>query len=283
MPKDFTAIYELRRDRDTKRQTSHEINLSQLHTTLFDLLKKSHPYSLYDNDFKRLEATSAYHATCKGLPAQLSGEYCYHVTSLGKLKKFSPDLQPRELDLDTMSESKTFDYIMEQYRDAGDWLPMRRFLGGWQSGPRKLSWWTDLELPGPNLLCEGHRMGLANGAIARQAIVLRCPTKYIVGNALAFVPSILDAFFSGIFHATVEADSPECGMTIDLEGCCRRLPNGTHESDNLKPGVAEYVLPPLNIDAAGLELQPVAEADKSSHNVHIDQIQDILWAYYNGL
>jgi hypothetical protein len=267
------SIYNLRRLAGAKRQARHERSLADLHSALALLVPpKTHPYALTHSDYRALEKVSAFMNTCRGSQGKVGGQYCYRVTAIGKIRQHTENLQSRHLNLRNISNDDAFRYLSREFRTKGDWLPLGRFIGGKQSGPRGITWWTTMDLPGRNLLCSCHRLGLPNEYVAPRAIVLRCPTDFVRDNALAFVPSSIDAFFSDIFQPVPDDTSTIAGATIDLE-----------DSTLLKSGVEEYVLPPLDIDDARIQFYPVDQNSSASHNVFRDSISWPLQQFYERL
>lgn len=265
------AIYAARRKVDVERQPKHESHLEDLDKLLSGLVPpKPHPYALDRADYELLKGKPSYEAVCLGLPASLPGEYCYHISSMWKL--LTPDKVYRFLPR-IVTPKEGFQYVLKEHGKSNDWLELGVFLGGPYYGPRKFSWWTTLTLPGLNLLCAAHRMGLANEDVPPNAIVLRCKTEYVKKHALPRVPSVLDAFFSRIFHATFDHDSPTCGLTIDLE-----------DLEHLRSGVDEYVLPVIEIDAARVEFWPVdLNSTPATHNVSRADVKSKIHKYYKSL
>lgn len=262
-------IYDARLTADAKRQPRHKPHLEELVTALQRLTPpKLHPYSLEERDYNQLDSNPAYRSTCAGFSATINNDYCYRISAAQKLQRFTLGLQLRELA--SVTPVDAFRYLEQESAGRG-WLPLRRFLGGKVSGPRDLTWWTTLELPSSNLLCQGHRMGLPNESVPVRAVVLRCPTAYVRRHSLAFVPTILDAFYLQIFRATSDADAPRSGTTINLE-----------DPKLLKEGVEEYVVRPLDIDGGEIEVLPVDLTNENRHNVHLSDVVEPLLAYYQA-
>jgi hypothetical protein len=261
-------IYEARLVIDKRIQPLHGSDIDQLVAKVASC-GRDHPYALKEADFDQLTAEAAYLKMCRGFPGLMDETHCYRISTVWKLQRNTEALVLRGLGNVTPEDG--FTRISRQYDLRGeDWLALSRFIGGRYSGPRGATWWTTLELPGDNVQCAGHRMGLLNGDIALHAIVLRCRTDYIARQKLAFVPTVVDGFFFEIFQATADSESPRWGTTIDLE-----------DPENLKAGVSEYVVPPLDIDEAEIQLMPInLTTNRSSHRVYHDDIADSLLAYY---
>lgn len=267
-------VYKRQLHADRKRQPRHGLHLKELDDELGSLNRTS-PYSLLPDDFRRLEQLLACGKICHGFPGSMEGPFCYHISSVWKLQNNTEKKVLRGTTLTAATEEEAFDRIADAYEESGQqWLPLRDFIGGRYSGRRRFSWWTTFDLSSGELQCNAHRMGLLNDDVALDCLVLRCRTDFIRTKNLSFVPTVIDAFFSEIFQPTQDHQSPTRGTTIDLE-----------DPNNLKDGVPEFAVRPLEIDMADIELIPVnlKESARPAHKVYRDDVSDSLLKYYENL
>jgi hypothetical protein len=238
---------------------------------LQSLLKQSglnHPYALDEDSIEQLMSVSAFANGGEGSFASGSGrEFIYRISGIRKIVKFTDWYRPFRLrnDDDIWNELKS-DF------DGHEWLSLDAYARGALSGPRGFTWWTDLDVLSTNIICGAHSMGLPNDWVSKYSLILRFPLAAISGPEFR-VPTVLDAFDSEIFHATMDSDSPPSGLAISLDG-----------AGPLSTGVREFIL--LNVDVKHIEFQPILidQSIRDQHSVNLDAaFRARLQGYYEGL
>jgi hypothetical protein len=264
-------IYELRRLADSKRQPSQKGLLEELHAALLSLSPpRLHPYALTRQDYAILKFRAAYGAVCQGSQGTMASKYCYRLSTWPKILGDTPNRDWRLIPKD-LSEREAFDYLVHQHAGI-HWLPVRQFIGGTYSGLRGFTWWTTAVMPSHNTICTAHELGLLNRYIGTEAIILRCPVEHVRSKMLVHVPSVVDAYFFNIFHAMRDEENPTVGRAISVE-----VPTV------LGLGQEEFVVRPIEIDEAQIELWPLTLNDPADHKVYFDDVQEGLIRYYKTL
>jgi hypothetical protein len=265
-------IYELRRLADARRQPSQKAVIDDLHSALLNLSPpRLHPYSLTRDDYATLKHRTAYSAVCQGSRGIMATDYCYRLTTWAKILLDMLDIDWRLIPGD-LSEREAFDYLIHQHAATGTWISLSDFIGGTYSGRRQFTWWTTASMPSANTICTAHQLGLLNDYIGTEAVVLRCSVDYLLSTMRCFVPSVVDAYFLNIFHATRDEDLPKSGRAISVE-----IPAF------LELGQEEFVVRPIEIDSARIELWPLPLNDPTEHKVYFHDVQGALVKYYGSL
>ena len=234
------SIYLVRRQLDVSRQPHCRPELEQLEE-LIKHFELGHPYGPERREELRLR--TEYVDCVNGPHAKLDEEFCYRITSIGALVRYTGEgefSRPRSVDYN-------FGRLLAAYRARHeDWVPLSRLAQGNLTGPRGFSWWTPLTLLPNLILHQCHSLGLPNDYLAPTSALLRCRTEFLLKNALARVPTPVDGFDGLIFNATAETAHPTTGVAIDLSQ--NPLGLGAGEIVVRTIPVTEVSLVPIRID-----------------------------------
>jgi len=262
----FTDLSAARRRLDASNQPRHHIDIDILEGVLRNLGRK-HPYSLTSSDYAALGKEPAYTRTCHGLSAVLAGRYCYRLSNIWRLLSYTSEL----LSFAKYELDEAWMFLLQQQRATSRWTNIGMIANGEHSGPRNLTWWTTAELEERELLCKAHRLGLPNDWIPERAIILRYPLDEVVAKGMAFVPTVVDAFDSAIFHASVESAMPSYGRAINLE-----------DASNLTYGDTEFVMGAVPVSQLEVWAVPLDGNARLKHKVSLEDLLLGLTAYYQG-
>ena len=213
----LTELFAIRSRIDPVRQPHYRNHYSSLHKFLQDRAVTD-PFSwegadddFWDNLLKNpLFVSGSDGAEIKDRPRD--SQYCYRITSVSKLVKFSTEgrLTRGAVDKDN------WDTVNNDYLVRKDWMALKGFVQGELGGPRGFTWWTPHDfLPDPYQA--SHRIGLVDEWIPANALLLRCHSDDLLASKAAKRPTIVDAFDAPIFFATMDSASPPTGLSIDLE------------------------------------------------------------------
>jgi hypothetical protein len=285
----LTILHRIRQVKGSARQASHARTLHDLNVEL-GVMGLSHPYRLIRskviNQMQPMLGVANFVPGAVGPAAKPQQEYIYHLTSVGKVLKYTRwDFTPPGFTTRRHRDSRLFRRLEEIYEDAAGarrspkdpepWLPFKNYASGTYSGFRGFTWWTNLKLTPAHVVCGGHNLGLPNRWIPKYALIMRCPADYVNGGKLARVPTVLDGFTSEIFSPAYIGTTPppSCGRTIDLES-----------HGPLRQGPEEYALRPIKVEK--IEFQPVL-IDRARRNVHVVKLDVRMWQlleiYYSKL
>jgi len=261
-----SELHRLRQAIALARQSTHASSIGDLQS-LLEQLGLKHPYALAIEQIEELMSVPAFAHGGEGSFASVSeSEFVYRISGIRKIIGFTDWYRPFRLRND--------DDIWNELRSAFDgheWLRLDAYARGSLSGPRGFTWWTDLDVLSTNIICGAHSMGLPNDWVSKYSLILRCPIAAIPGRDLR-VPTVLDAFDSEIFHATIDAESPTSGIAVSLDG-----------ADPLSTGAHEFVL--LDVDVKQIEFQPILidRSIRDRHLVDLDaNFRVRLQKYYEG-
>lgn len=236
-------LYHLRQEKGAQRQTTFESELKYLD----GVMRGQHPYQLSAHYIQELMKAPFFLYGAAGNVASLpKQEYLFRISTISKLLSYTTSWTstlPRKEDLPWVA----FRLFEAQLGRTMRWLPLKRYANGEFCSPRNFSFWSGQELaPSPvsQLLENTHKVGVPNDWLDEVCVIMRCRTEYLDKESLTHVPTVLDSFDSHIFHPTKEADSPLCGIAINL-----------NLSSSLASGRDEYVVGPIGTEA--IEIYPV--------------------------
>jgi hypothetical protein len=243
-------IHKQRMEIAAARQPRHQGIWTRLDDVLRDI-GKMHPYSLCDEHYDVLLKEDKFAVGGYGLSAALPGvEYLYRVNGVNKLRTYSKGWRDRGEE--GISDTELFGIMIDEAAKTGGWLKLTSYAQGDFCNPRKMSWWTSLELPPnqPEKIVQGlSHCGIPSNWMTRYSVVMRCkPANLRMGDFL-HVPTVIDAFDLEIFHPTCDAHRPECGVAIYLQN-----------AGALQEGTQEFVLQPIRVEE--IEIFPVEITDQ---------------------
>jgi hypothetical protein len=262
-----SELHKLRQKLALARQRGHASALGELQSLLAQMGLK-HPYALSDQQIDSLMNVPDFASGGAGpFASESDREFVYRISGIRKVVKFTDWFRPFRLrnDDDIWNELKS-DF------DAPEWLRLDNYARGALSGPRRFTWWTDLDVLSTNIICGAHSMGLPNDWVSKYSLIMRCPIAAIPGRDVR-VPTVIDAFDSEVFHPTVDANLPTSGIAISLDG-----------AGPLSTGAREFVL--LDIDVRQIEFQPILidQSIRDRHLIELDaNFRTRLQSYYRGL
>lgn len=273
----LTLLHRIRQIKGSLRQPHHYVSLRRLESSLSHK-GLGHSYDKTYAQIASLLGDPKLNLTpgAQGTNATPVGEYIFHLTSVRKvLSNITWNFFPSGFPSLRHEDNKLFAYLVKHYQREKDWLPLSRYASGRLSGFRDFTWWTSLELASSYILCHAHSLGLPNKWIPKYALVMRCPVDYVVRNNLAFVPTVMDGFFSEIFSPADYRGgcSPSAGRTIDLDS-----------PGPLADGEEEFAV--RSLEAREIEFYPIL-IDYSIRRAHVVNRNARLWQlleiYYNKL
>lgn len=218
---------------DPKRQTSQRAVFTSLVNALAQVAVP-HPYELsYPARAHLLSAVPTFASLASTWHAALETQHLFRLCAIGSVVRGS-GWRFRT------SDEEAYDALFARYHTSGlDWVPLSWFASGVLQNYRGFTWWSSLDLTGPELWNLWRRVGLLDNWIVHQSVILRCRSDQV----RAMVPSCVDAFEGPVFESAYDRPDPGFGRTIDLS--CQPF----------APGVPEYVLPAL--PTASIDVRPV--------------------------
>lgn len=254
-------LFIVRSSIDTKRQPRHQ-DLIQTLTTSLNRSGQDHPY----DNCAALYHEPAYYLPSAGLPADTrSLAFAYRLTSITAVIRNSEARIPYRIDT-VVNNSRA---ITEDYKRTGAWLPLSNYTAGHLTARRAFHWWTPLDISTEPVITNAHCLGIPNDLIVPHSIILRLRFQSNRDHIIASVPTAVHGFDSIIFLSSRCSDRPQMGRTINL-----------HNPFRLVPGIAEFVVGPVPIEA--LECKPVfiGDAPRDAFPVRLKELIDPLLTYY---
>lgn len=262
-----SELHRLRQTVALVRQNRHASLLAEMQL-LLEHLGSTHPYALVREQIEKLMSIPGFAVGGNGsLASRSESEFIYRISGIRKVVSFTDWFWP--------SKRRNDDDIWNELKSAFDepeWLSLDAYSRGALSGPRGITWWTDLDVLSTNIICGAHSMGLPNDWVSKYSLILRCPTAVIPERSFR-VPTVLDAFDSEIFHPTTDANSPSSGIAISLDG-----------AGPLSTGAHEFVL--LDVDVQHIKFQPILidRRIRSRHSIDLNSsFRPRLKDYYESL
>lgn len=268
----YLKIYNLRQDKLPQQRQPRHINILKELNSMLEKRSINHPYKLERADREGLMSRPSYSSGSRGLDAKNFGKkYIYRISSVGKLyRNVTRWKSKRKHDRYKMKE--LFDLLMQIYNYKKKWLFLGDFAEGFHSNPRNFTFWTTFDLT-KNFVKSPSKLGLVYKSISPWPIILRCPTDNVKKRTKTFVPTVIDAFDSPIFHPTKDIEKPELGITINI-GNKNRLSEGT----------AELVLGSINVDYISFKPIQISSKERINNFIKLDSsLLALLEDYYNNL
>lgn len=232
-----TTLHNTRQRIGAARQPIYAYELKEL-DALLATLPPSHPYELEYDERLLMEKNPAYAMGGRGGVATLTpNQSLYRISSAKSVAEGVEDLTLRGV-----TKRQSAEIIWDKFDQR--WRPLSRYARGTLTGRRGIMWWSNLVLEPDTVVRSAYQMGMYNTWIPVYALLLRCSTDYLMEHKSSLVPTVLDAYDQEVFHPTKSADSPTCGITINLE-----------TAGKVTKGVEEFVTGPLPVDA--IEVFPV--------------------------
>jgi|GEM_PF-6225283 len=239
-------------------------------------MRLPHPYRLARGQMDQLLTTWQFANGGSGTDGNGSLHYIYHLTSVRKVLTYGDwQYTPAGFPSDKYSDRRLFEYLIDDYNYAKEWLPLSYYAQDRYSGFRNFTWWTDLEILAASVICSCHKLGLPNKWVPKYALVMRCSAEYAKTRGLKRVPTTMDGFISEIFSPSDFRPPlvPDSGKAIDLDSAGR-----------LREGYREYSLQPIPVQE--IEFIPLL-IEGTMRRQHVVARNGRLWqrleTYYNGL
>lgn len=256
-------IFRLRQLLDKQRQPSLRSTLELLIDAL-TRISKPHPYKLSWTSRESLAATAAaFSSGADEWTATTTSTHLFRLCTIGAL------VRGTGWRFHT-NDSTAFDTVYARHHTSGqDWIPLSWFANGVLQNSRGFTWWSTLDLTGPDPWNLWRRVGLLDTSIAHDCLILRCN----VDAARAMVPTCVDGFDEPVFESVHDEPTPSHGRAIDLS------------ARPLGPGAAEYVVPALPTPAVEVRPLLVTKDMKRQGNPTADSpaTWKLLETYYRGL
>lgn len=202
-------LFSLRKQIDSVRQPSHTPKFQALLNEL--VAPNTTPYGVRYPDKQAICAKCAVQSQVRWPAMTPAQPYVYRISSWQALVK-GCNWRDR-------FEAENHEYSFSRYHDpraATRWRSLASHAAGHLSGVGGITWWTpEPALESGIVVPTAYRIGLPEDYLSTDCVILRCDLSSCPSNG--FVPSILDAFFSEVFLATRESDSPGVGRAIHLK------------------------------------------------------------------
>lgn len=234
----FEDLYDARLAFDLKRQPTFKDTLLVFDEMLRKELLLGEPYRL------TIENRKKFSNVLMGKAIEISATFEKRV--LFRLASLSKLLQREGVSrrVDRTSDKETlFQEALAEFENQGAPLPLTWVAenGCQVEGLRRIDFWTDLDLQSGDLERNAYRVGLPRDWFpVEDPIVLLCSFQAFrveKRECKLHLPSVLDGYDFGPFWATLEADKPEKGHTLDL-----------YDIENLQSGVPEFVSSGLPVE-----------------------------------
>lgn len=241
-----TRIFELRKMCSEQRQRSQLDRMSELAAYLFKFPETTHPYGLGPHFSAFVEQTGYFSSGAAGSHAQIPDtEFAYRIESIHKLVS---RLTWREPYFFRDDADNAWTILNAASKSGNDWLGLMKYAMGTYPALDvnnwKFTWWTTFPVPEDVMLAVA-KLGMYSSWVMPDTVLMRARVSSIQAGQLARVPTLVDAFFSPVFHTVFEDPVPNAGITIDLS--TYPLGEGADEYVVAALGVEDIEICPVNI------------------------------------
>lgn len=267
---DLCDLHDSRQHMGSRRQPRHINDLKSVDRIL-SKIGETHPYQLTADQMGEFKKERWFAGSSSGLAAIISnGKYLYRLAPVIKLATYASEwFATPSIKLDAWRFIRKLQADLELKRD---WLEYSAYAKGTFASPRNISFWTTFEFGAKDIVKGANNVGLPSNWIIRQMVILRLDISKLSRGNRVFVPTVLDAFNSEIFHPTKDIESPPSGSAIHLN------------SGFLSQGADEFVLGPLPVELVDLWPVVLEETEIELQGVRSDSsLWKLLHSYYSNL